>query len=305
MQRSDPYGEAGGGGCRAAWGRVGCSTTHGADTKNPTLDKIKSHQPCNRNHPTQTTKRGTVSLLQYSEGEAGVAGGWWQGGVVGTGKNKNTWLWWRPPRVKKRAEKQNGGCRADTHKKKPPHPTLPQKSLHPNHTLLQYSEGEAGVAGRVVAGRGSWDRQKQEHVAPSAPPTPTEGQKRAGRVNTISPTCACQAHPPFCTGAAHHGNAHYYSLRQAWYVHGRPWQTKKSGAQAGREELAPLTILAKGWVKAQTCVASNHSLLHTNDCSKLSPRRTPFGGLGGAGGNGGHKVLGAVVVFVCRAWLWP
>jgi hypothetical protein len=188
----------------------------------------KNHrtQPCHRNHSTPTT-------LFYSTVRVRLAwqGGWWQGGVVGTGKTRT---------------------------------------------------------------RG-----------PSAPPTPTEGQKRAGRVNTISPTCACQAHPPFCTGAAHHGNAHYYSLRQAWYVHGRPWQTKKSGAQAGREELAPLTILAKGWVKAQTCVASNHSLLHTNDCSKLSPRRTPFGGLGGAGGNGGHKVLGAVVVFVCRAWLWP
>ena len=39
-----------------------------------------------------------------------------------------------------------------------------------------------------------------------------------------------------------------------------------------------------------------------DDCSKLSRglRRTPFGGLGGAGGNGGHKVLGARVAMAMK-----
>ena len=116
-----------GGGCRAAWGRVGCSTTHGADTKNPTLasDKIKSHQPCNRNHPTQTTKRGTVSLLQYSEGEAGVAGRAVAGWVGWDRQNKNTW---RAPRVKKRAEEEKKNTPAPHH-----HLRLPPRAPSPLH----------------------------------------------------------------------------------------------------------------------------------------------------------------------------
>ncbi len=50
-----------------------------------------------------------------------------------------------------------------THTKNPPHPTLPQKSPHPNHTLLQYSHGEAGVAGRAVVGRGGTQNKNTWH----------------------------------------------------------------------------------------------------------------------------------------------
>jgi hypothetical protein len=149
QQRSNPKGEAGG--CRAAWAGLAARHSRG-QTQNPTLDKREEPRLApslaTQNTPTPTTTRGTVSLLQYSEGEAGDEGR----AVAGRGswgrQNKNTW---RPPRVKKRAEEKE---------KRPLCPTT---------------------------------------------------------------TCACHhAHPPLCTGAAHHGNAHYYSFRQAWHVHGRP-----------------------------------------------------------------------------------
>jgi hypothetical protein len=59
-----------------------------------------------------------------------------------------------------------------TNEKKPAlHPTLPHKTPHPSHNtgyiiFLQYSEGEAGDEGRVVVGRGSWDRQNKNTWRP-------------------------------------------------------------------------------------------------------------------------------------------
>ncbi len=94
------------------------------------------------------------------------------------------------------------------------------------------------MAGRAVAGGGRLDRQ-----------TPTEGQKNGQRkkkkkILCPTTTCACHhAHPPLCTCAARHGNAHYYSYLQAWHVFGRARAAmadqEERGASGARGGAAP------------------------------------------------------------------
>jgi hypothetical protein len=70
----------------------------------------------------------------------------------------------------------------------------------------------------MVAGRGSWGRRDKNEAR-------TEGQKRAEEEKkaAVTTTSPCHhVHTTFCRGAKSDGNAHYYSFRQAWYVHGRP-----------------------------------------------------------------------------------
>jgi hypothetical protein len=117
-----------------------------------------------------------------------------------------------------------------------PHKTPPPQPRHGVHSLLQYSEGEAGDEGRAVVGRGSWGRQNKNTWRP--PRVKKRAEEKEKRPLCPTTTCACHhAHPPLCTGATRHGNAHYYSFRQAWHMHGRSWQDQEE--RGASEEVPP------------------------------------------------------------------
>ncbi len=106
--------------------RVGRSTPQEEDTKTQPLTK-KTHPPFNRpcNKTTPPQPQHGVQFLLNSMVTVRLAwqGGWWQGGGVGTGKNKNTW---RPPRVKQRKKMGQGWPQGeDRHTEKTPRAALP------------------------------------------------------------------------------------------------------------------------------------------------------------------------------------
>ena len=89
------------------------------------------------------------------------------------------------------------------------------------------------MAGRAVAGGGGrLDRQNKNTWRPPRVKKREEEEKKTPLRPTT--TCACHhAHPPLCTGATRHGNAHYYSFRQAWHMHGRSWQDQEKRGASG------------------------------------------------------------------------
>ena len=59
-----------------------------------------------------------------------------------------------------------------------PHKTPPPQPRHGVHSLLQYSEGEAGDEGRAVVGRGSWGRQNKNTWRPPRVKKRAEEEKK-------------------------------------------------------------------------------------------------------------------------------
>ncbi len=173
-----------------------------------------------------------------------MKGARWQGGVGWTQQEHVAPTEGQKRREEKRGAERLGHSTPQTHTKNPPHPTLPQKSPHPSHTLLQYSDGEAGDEGRAVVGRGGTQNKNTWR--------PPEGQK-TGRGSKKKHPCAPPPPAPAttrtlpCTGATRHGNAHYCSFPQAWHVHGRSWQDQEErGASGARGGAAPHHFRQRG-----------------------------------------------------------
>ncbi len=157
-------------------------------------------QPCHRKHPTPVTTRGIVSHLQYSDGEAGVAGRGSWGGVVGAGKTRRHGARGSKTGTGRGQKKRNTGCA-------PPPPAMPPRAPSPAaHHGNAHHYSFSSMLARVrtcTGGHGRPRRAGRKRGARGVPPGPTPpsslrglGQGWPVKSTRLAPNLAIENTPP-------------------------------------------------------------------------------------------------------------